>query len=64
MNPMATDRILDRAYGKPPQLNRTDAVQFHRACDLTDDELARIAAPLPLSSSRSSEEGELTCATV
>jgi hypothetical protein len=41
---MAADRILDRAYGKPPQLNTTDAVQFRRACDLSDDELAAIIA--------------------
>jgi Family of unknown function (DUF5681) len=41
---MAADRILDRAYGKPPQLTTTDAGQFRRACDMTDDELARIAA--------------------
>jgi uncharacterized protein (UPF0147 family) len=41
---MAADRILDRAYGKPPQLNTTDAEQFRRACDMTDDELARIAS--------------------
>ena len=41
---LAADRILDRAYGKPPQLNTTDAEQFRRAADLTDDELARIAS--------------------
>jgi hypothetical protein len=41
---LAADRILDRAYGKPPQLNTTDAEQFRRACDMTDDELARIAS--------------------
>jgi hypothetical protein len=41
---IAADRILDRAYGKPPQLNTTEAEQFRRACDLTDDELARIIA--------------------
>ena len=28
---MAADRILDRGYGKPPQLNTTDAGQFRRA---------------------------------
>jgi hypothetical protein len=39
---MAADRILDRAYGRPPQLNTTDAGQFRRAADLTDDELAAI----------------------
>ena len=41
---MAADRILDRAYCKPPQLTTTDAGQFRRACDMTDDELARIAS--------------------
>jgi hypothetical protein len=41
---MAADRILDRAYGKPPQLTTTDAGQFRRACDMTDDELAAIIA--------------------
>jgi hypothetical protein len=51
---LAADRILDRAYGKPPQLNTTDAMQFRRACDLTDDEVAAIiagvrpASPAPL----------------
>src|SRR5262245_16024710 len=39
---MAADRILDRAYGKPPQFHTNDAGQFRRACDLTDDELAAI----------------------
>ena len=41
---MAADRILDRGYGKPPQLTTTDAGQFRRACDMPHDELARIAA--------------------
>ena len=41
---MAAERLLDRGYGKPPQLNTTDAGQFKRAVDMTDDELARIAA--------------------
>jgi hypothetical protein len=41
---MAADRILDRAYGRPPQINTTDAEQFRRARDMSDDELARIAA--------------------
>jgi hypothetical protein len=31
---MALDRILDRGYGKPPQLNTTDRGQFRRAADL------------------------------
>src|SRR5262245_22756992 len=41
---MAADRILARAYGKPPQFSTSDATQFRRACDLTDDELAAIIA--------------------
>ena len=41
---LACDRILDRGYGKPPQLNTTDAGQFKRAVDMSDDELARIAS--------------------
>jgi len=41
---MAADRILDRAYGKPPQFTTTDVGQFRRACEMTDDELARIAS--------------------
>ena len=41
---MAADRVLDRGYGRPPQLNTTDAGQFKRAVDMTDDELARIAS--------------------
>jgi len=41
---VAAERILDRAYGKPPQLNTVNAEQFKRAVDMTDDELARIAA--------------------
>jgi hypothetical protein len=39
---LAADRVLDRAYGKPPQLNTADAGQFRRARDLSDDELAAI----------------------
>jgi uncharacterized protein (UPF0147 family) len=39
---LAADRILDRGYGKPPQLNTADAGQFRRARDLSDDELAAI----------------------
>ena len=48
---MAADRILDRAYGRPPQLNTSDAGQFRRACDLSDHELAEIIAgarPAPI----------------
>jgi hypothetical protein len=40
---MAADRILDRAYGKPPGFSTTDVGDFRRACDLSDDELIRIA---------------------
>jgi len=36
--------ILDRGWGKPPQYSSGDAVQFRRAVDLTDDELATIIA--------------------
>lgn len=36
--------ILDRGYGKPPQLNTASAEQFRRATEMTDDELASIAA--------------------
>ena len=62
---MAADRILDRAYDKPPQLNTTDAGQFRRACDMTDDELARIAAggvDVARAAAARSEERELTYA--
>ena len=45
---MAADHILDRSYGKPPQFSTTDAGQFRRACDLTDDELVAIIVPHPL----------------
>ena len=36
--------LLDRAYGKPPQFNTSDAQAFLKAVDMTDDELAAIAA--------------------
>ena len=39
--------ILDRAYGKPVQQIDTNAV-FRSASDLTDDELASIAARGPV----------------
>jgi hypothetical protein len=56
---MAADRILDRAYGKPPQLTTADAGQFRRACDLSDDELAAIiAAGQPASSAPVEPEAE------
>jgi len=50
---MAADHILDRSYGKPPQFSTTDAGQFRRACDLTDDELVAIIVPHPLKYARS-----------
>jgi hypothetical protein len=42
----ATSKInlLDRAYGKPPQFNTNDAGSFKRAVEMSDDELAAIAA--------------------
>jgi hypothetical protein len=36
--------LLDRAYGKAPTFSTSDAGQFKRAIDLTDDELAAIIA--------------------
>ena len=36
--------LLDRAYGKPPQFSTSDATSFRKAVDMTDDELAAIAA--------------------
>ena len=36
--------ILDRAYGKAPTFSTSDTTQFKRAIDMTDDELAAIAA--------------------
>ena len=36
--------LLDRAYGKPPQFNTSDATSFREAVDMSDDELAAIAA--------------------
>ena len=41
---MAAERQLDRGYGRPVQLTTSDAGQFRRAVDMTDDELARIAS--------------------
>ena len=41
---MAADRILDRAYGKPLQLNTADAGQFRRVVDKSDAELLAIIA--------------------
>ena len=36
--------LLDRGYGKPPQFNTSDAISFRKAVDMSDDELAAIAA--------------------
>jgi hypothetical protein len=41
---MASNSILDRGYGKPPQFSTGDAEQFRRAFEMSDDELAGIAA--------------------
>ena len=41
---LAANSLLDRAYGKPPQLNTAQAVEFKRAVDMTDQELERIIA--------------------
>jgi hypothetical protein len=40
----ASQAILDRAYGKAPSFSTSDADQFRKAVDLSDDELATIAA--------------------
>lgn len=40
----AASALLDRGYGKPPQFSTSDAEAFRRATDMSDDELARIAA--------------------
>jgi hypothetical protein len=40
----AANTLLDRAYGKPPQFNTGDANNFCKAVDMSDDELATIAA--------------------
>lgn len=40
----ACNAILDRAYGKPPQFSTANHADFRRATDMTDDELASIAA--------------------
>ena len=39
----AYGQVLDRGYGKPPQFSTSDADQFRKAVDMTDDELASIA---------------------
>ena len=40
----AANTLLDRAYGKAPTFSTSDAQAFKRAIDMTDDELAAIAA--------------------
>ena len=40
----AAEKILDRGYGRSPQLTTTDAGQFRRVCDMTEDELAAMIA--------------------
>ncbi len=40
----AASAILDRGYGKPPQFTTGDVGAFKRASEMTDDELAAIAA--------------------
>ena len=41
---MASERLLDRGYGKPPQFNTGQTSEFRKAVDMTDDELAAIVA--------------------
>ena len=36
----AASALLDRGYGKPPQFSTSDADQFRKAVEMTDDELA------------------------
>jgi hypothetical protein len=36
--------LLDRGYGKPPAFTTGDTQAFKKAVDMTDDELAAIAA--------------------
>lgn len=57
---MAADRILDRAYGRPPQFTTGNAEQFRRACDLSDDELAAIIAGAQSPSAPVEAEAEQT----
>ena len=44
---LAAEKLLDRGYGKPPQLNTADAGLFRRARDMSDDELAAIIQRAP-----------------
>jgi len=38
----AAEKVLDRGYGRPVQINLNDSGQVRRAADLTDDQLAAI----------------------
>jgi hypothetical protein len=40
----AATALLDRGYGRPPQFVSGNADQFRKAIDMSDDELAAIAA--------------------
>jgi hypothetical protein len=40
----AAEILLDRGYGKPVQMTTNDATTFRRAVEMSDDELAAIAA--------------------
>jgi len=39
----AADKVIDRAYGRPPQFSTGSQQEFRRACEMSDDELAEIA---------------------
>src|SRR5262245_58441865 len=62
---MAAERILDRGLGKPLQVSSIAMNPTKRAADMTDDELAAIAAgitlpaPVELAESEPIEAGEL-----
>ena len=59
---IAAECIFDRAYSKAPQfINTTDAEQFRRICDMSDEELAAIitvAGALPASAGSDEPEAE------
>ena len=48
---VAAEKLLDRAYGKPPQLNTPLADEFRRTADITDAAGARAARSIMSSSS-------------
>jgi hypothetical protein len=50
----AANTLLDRAYGKAPTFSTSDTQAFKRAIDMTDDELAAIAARAKLIEIRAS----------